>query len=373
VKLRRGKCPPCGAGSVIDLPQRWGEQSRLMKSDSFSERSRATAIWLFVIAALVFGMVILGGATRLTGSGLSITAWKPISGVFPPHSLAGWQAAFGGYQKIPQFRELNPDMTLAGFKSIFWWEWSHRLLGRILGVVFLLGLIWLVWTRRLPRRLIRRCVVLFLLGGLQGLVGWLMVASGLSKRVAVAPEWLMLHLSVALVIFCFAIWTGLEAWTGPGWPARHRRWRTMAAVLAGCVFVQIMLGALVAGNHAGQVFNDWPFMNGRLFPADFNEGHRGLAAFLHSQAAVQFDHRIGAYVVFALAIAAGIAAMRSRSLSERGRKIALVLAGLVVCQLLLGIATLMARAPLGFSLAHQCLAAVVLATAVTLAWRVRRA
>ena len=163
--------------------------------------SRATAIWLFSVAALVFAMVVVGGATRLTESGLSITEWKPLSGALPPMSHAAWVAEFQKYQQIPQFHVMNPDMTLAGFQSIYWWEWTHRLLGRLVGVAFLIPFLALLALRQIPRRLIWRCGVLFLLGGLQGLVGWWMVKSGLTHRVEVAPERLAIHLGLALLIF----------------------------------------------------------------------------------------------------------------------------------------------------------------------------
>ena len=176
------------------------------------ERSQAVAIWLFAIAALIVAIVIVGGATRLTGSGLSITEWAPIKGVLPPLSQAAWQAEFARYQRIPQFIYVNKGMTLPAFQSIYWWEWSHRLLGRLIGVVFAVPLFIFLVTRTIPRRLIWRCVIILLLGGLQGLVGWWMVASGLEGRVTVAPERLATHLGLALVLFAACVWTGLEAW-----------------------------------------------------------------------------------------------------------------------------------------------------------------
>jgi cytochrome c oxidase assembly protein subunit 15 len=343
----------------------------MMKHIRKYETSRVAACWLFIIAAMVFAMVIVGGATRLTGSGLSITEWKPISGALPPMSADAWAAEFARYRQIPQFAAVNPDMTLQGFKAIYWWEWTHRLLGRLIGLVFVAPFLILLWLRRIPRRLVWRCLALFGLGALQGLIGWWMVASGLVHRVSVAPERLAIHLSLALLIFCGAIWTGLEAWFGPGRPSNLRGWSLAGTALAAAVFLQIMLGGLVAGNHAGLVFNDWPLMAGRLFPADYGEG-RGLAALLHSQAAVQFNHRIGAYLVFAGALALCWAALRSHDVMQRPSRLTLVLAVLVTLQLALGIATLMTHAALPLSLAHQCLAALVLAAALGFAWRIRR-
>ena len=330
--------------------------------------SRPAAVWLFAVAAMVFAMVVVGGSTRLTGSGLSITEWKPIIGVIPPLSHQGWLDAFHKYQQIPQYRLLNSGMSLAAFQQIYWWEWTHRLLGRLIGVAFVAPMVGLWASGRMPRRLLWRAWLLLGLGLLQGMVGWWMVASGLEDRVSVAPERLAIHLGLALVLFCLLIWTGLEAWFGVGRHNLDGRWRAPTAVLAALVFGQIMLGALVAGNQAGLVYNDWPLMNGRLFPADYLEG--GLPqALLHSQAAVQFNHRIGAYVLLACAVAAAILAARRGALPRGTGALAAIFAGLVLVQAGLGVITLMSRAPLGLALAHQGLAAVVLVSALVLAWR----
>ena len=341
-----------------------------MTSFTRSDGARPVAVWLFAVAFLVLAMVVVGGATRLTGSGLSITQWKPISGALPPLSPAAWLAEFHNYQRIPQYRYVNQGMTLEAFKSIFWWEWAHRLLGRLLGVVFAVPFLVFLALRRLPRRLIWRCVALFLLGGLQGLVGWWMVKSGLEARVTVAPERLATHLGLALILYAALIWTAWEAWGGEGRGSTPSRWRPIAVILAIAVYGQCLLGALVAGNQAGLVYNDWPLMNGALWPKAYWSA--GLNSLLHSQAAVQFNHRMVAYLLFAGAVAAGVAAARSRRLPAQTRWLFASLAGLLTLQALLGIATLMARAPLGLSAAHQAGAAIVLAVATTLAWRVRR-
>jgi cytochrome c oxidase assembly protein subunit 15 len=338
------------------------------------ERSQAVAIWLFAVAALIVAILVVGGATRLTGSGLSITEWRPVTGAIPPLSDAAWAAEFQKYQRIPQYEFINRGMTLGAFKAIYWWEWTHRLLGRLVGVVFAVPFLVFLATRSIPRRLIWRCVVLLLLGGLQGLVGWWMVSSGLSQRVSVAPERLATHLGLALVIFCACIWTGLEAWFGR---ARigyglEARWRWGATLLAALAFFQSLLGALVAGNDAGQVYNDWPLMNGRFFPEDYAARAGGLwRTLVHSQAAVQFNHRIGAYTLFVLALGFAVAVSRAR-LATPIRALAHLLAFLVVGQAALGIWTLEAHAPLALSILHQLGAVVVLTTAVALAWRVRR-
>jgi cytochrome c oxidase assembly protein subunit 15 len=337
------------------------------------ERSRSVAIWLFAVALLVFGMVIVGGATRLTGSGLSITEWKPIMGAIPPLTHRAWLDAFAKYQAIPQYRLLNRGMSLDQFKFIFGWEWTHRLLGRLIGVIFFLPLVVFLVMRRLPRRLVWRCWLLLALGGLQGFVGWWMVASGLVDRLSVAPERLATHLGLALIIYCFAVWTGLEAWFGRGHAAsgQDTRWRGWAVALAALIFFQILLGALVAGNHAGLIYNDWPLMNGQVFPSAY--AHGGLWSTLaHSQAAVQFNHRLAAYLIFVAALGFAFAVAMSRRLPIQVKALAGVLACVVTLQVGLGVATLMMVAPLDMSLAHQIWAVVVLTTALTLAWRIRR-
>ena len=335
------------------------------------DRSRAVAIWLFVVAAMVFGMVILGGSTRLTNSGLSITQWKPLSGTIPPLSQAAWMAEFHNYQQIPQYRVMNQGMSLDGFKTIYWWEWSHRLLGRVIGLAFAAPFLVFWLLRRLPGRLTWRCWVLLVLGGLQGLVGWWMVASGLSVRTEVAPERLTTHLGLALVVFCLLVWTGLEAWAGPPRPFDRPRWPAVAAGLAGLVFFQILLGGLVAGNRAGLIYNDWPLYAGRLWPSDYRDGGLWHTA-LHSLAAVQLHHRMVAYLLFVVAWIVALLAMRSRVLPRPVGLLALGLAALVTVQAALGVGTLMMQVPLGMAVAHQAMAAVVLAVAVGFAWRTRR-
>ncbi|MDB5498651.1 MAG: cytochrome c oxidase assembly protein [Phenylobacterium sp.] len=336
-----------------------------------SDRSRAVAIWLLAVAALVLAMVLVGGVTRLTGSGLSITQWRPISGVLPPLSLADWQAEFARYRAIPQFRFVNPTMTLDQFRFIYWWEWSHRLLGRLLGVVFAVPLLWFAVRREIPRRLFWRLAGLFVLGGLQGLVGWWMVASGLSERVYVAPERLMIHLGLAFALLGALIWTALDAWAGWARQTLPSPWGGRALALLALIYVQILLGALVAGNHAGLVYNDWPLFAGRLVPQDY--AGRGLWATLaHSQGAVQLHHRLAAYLLLVAAIGLAIGAWRSNYLAQESKQLAAGVAVLVAVQASLGIATLMARAPLGLSLVHQLTAALTLGLAVAFAWRVRR-
>lgn len=336
-----------------------------------SDRSRPVAIWLFIVAAMVFAMVVVGGATRLTDSGLSITQWKPIMGALPPLSEQAWRESFELYKKIPQFQLVNPDMTLEGYKGIFWWEWAHRLLGRTVGVAFAIPFAIFLIRRDIPRRLIWRCAVMLGLGGLQGLVGWWMVSSGLSERVSVAPERLMTHLGLALALFVVLIWTALDAWNGSPRVEERSAWRGWALAFLGAVFFQSLLGALVAGNDAGLVYNDWPLMNGGFFPAEYlGKGFWGTLA--HSQGAVQLHHRLMAYALFAAGLAIAFLARRDRPLAAGSKAAALTVAIVVTLQAGLGIWTLMTSVPIALGVLHQAGAAVLLATATVFAWRVRR-
>lgn len=340
-----------------------------MKRFIGGDQNRAVAIWLFVCAALVFAMVVVGGITRLTGSGLSITEWKPIMGALPPMNAADWSEAFEKYRAIPQYREVNAGMSLAEFQGIFWWEWAHRLLGRLIGAAFALPFAVFLILRQVPRRLILRCGVLLVLGGLQGLIGWWMVSSGLSERVDVAPERLTAHLGLALLIFMGVIWTGLEAWNGESHSRSPVGWSRGAAVLLGAVFFQCLLGGLVAGAKAGFVYTDWPLMNGAILaPVDWSGG--GLA-FLHDQALVQFNHRIWAYGLLIGGTVYAVQAWRWR-LAEGLGAAAFAVALALWLQALLGIATLMNATPLWLGALHQAGAALVLAAATLNLWLVRR-
>jgi cytochrome c oxidase assembly protein subunit 15 len=337
-------------------------------------RSTAVAVWLAVVAFLVLAMVVVGGATRVTGSGLSITQWKPVTGAAPPLGRDAWNHAFQLYQATPQYRLLNSGLTLAQFRFIYWWEWGHRLLGRIVGLAFLGPFLLLLATRRMPKRLIWRCAVLFALGGLQGAVGWWMVRSGLEARTSVAPERLAVHLGLALVLFSATVWTALEAWSGPssrGPRPESRAWVWASAALLGAVFLQCFLGALVAGNHAGLVDADWPLMGGRLFPDGYwrETAWRTLA---HSLPAVQFNHRVVAYGLLASGLAMTAMAWGRDQRGKPLRPLILGVATLLIGQVALGVAALILTVPLGLALAHQFVAASLLAATTVLAWRAQR-
>lgn len=335
-----------------------------------SDRSRPVAIWLFIVAALVLAMVVVGGATRLTDSGLSITQWKPVTGALPPMSAQDWAEEFARYKEIPQYQQVNAGMNLEAFKSIYWWEWSHRLLGRLVGAVFALPFAYFLLRGELPRRLIVRCAGLFVLGGLQGAVGWWMVASGLVDRVSVAPERLMIHLGLAFALLGALVWTALDAWSGAPRQTIPSPWNKGALALVGLIFLQILLGALVAGNDAGFVYNDWPLMNGALFPADYaGQGLWGTLA--HSQAAVQFNHRMVAYLLTIVGPLMAWVASRS-PLPVEAKLLGVATGGAILVQAALGVITLVAGVPIWLGMAHQVAAAIVLSLAAAFAWRVRR-
>jgi cytochrome c oxidase assembly protein subunit 15 len=329
--------------------------------------SRADALapvrgWLLVVAALVILMVAVGGATRLTGSGLSITEWRPVSGALPPLGEAAWQVEFEKYRQIPQYRLLNEGMSLAEFRFIYLWEWGHRQLGRLIGLAFFLPLVWFWWRGTIRGGLAAKILGIGALGGLQAGVGWIMVASGLKPGMtAVEPVKLMLHLVIASLILALLVWVAVGLRPGP-----VRRGRLGAAhVLAALVLVQIALGGLVAGAKAGLTYNTWPLMDGELVPGfDKLFVVRPLIEnFVDNVTLVQFNHRFVAYLVVALAILHA-AVLRRRSFGTAAARRARMLAALALAQMALGIATLVLHVPLWAGLSHQVLAMAVLAVAV---------
>jgi cytochrome c oxidase assembly protein subunit 15 len=325
--------------------------------------------WLLSVAALIAIMVLVGGATRLTESGLSIVEWKPVTGALPPLNDAQWAQAFEGYKAIPQYRELNAGMNLAEFKTIFWWEWSHRLLGRVIGAVYLLPFLFFLWRGVLGAELKRRLWLIFGLGALQGAVGWWMVASGLSQRVEVSQYRLATHLVLALLIFAAVIWTLRRLTERPRLVAPPRLKLTAMALLA-LTFVQLYFGALVAGLRAGRVYNTWPDIDGSFIPSAarlwFEEPWwRNL---FDNTLTVQFEHRMTAYALLALAVLHAIDAVRSRA----GAAIvvgAWWLVAAITLQATLGILTLLRRVPIDLALTHQAVAIAVLTLAVVQAER----
>jgi len=320
--------------------------------------------WLIALAALIAIMVLVGGATRLTESGLSIVEWKPVAGTLPPLTEAEWAQVFEGYKAIPQYREFNAGMSLAEFKIIFWWEWSHRLLGRVIGVVYLLPFLWFLWRGVLNAELKRRLWLIFGLGALQGVVGWWMVASGLSQRVEVSQYRLATHLVLALVIFAAIVWT-LRRMSGRPQIVVPSRLKITSVLLLALTFLQIYFGALVAGLRAGRVYNTWPEIDGALIPSSarlFFEQPWWRNLF-DNMLTVQFEHRMTAYVVLALALLHAIDAVRSRA-GTAVMSGAWWLVAAVILQAVLGILTLLNQVPIDLALAHQAVAIVVLTLAI---------
>jgi heme a synthase len=327
--------------------------------------SRAISVWLWCVAGLVFAMVLVGGATRLTESGLSIVEWKPVTGAIPPLGEADWRAEFAKYKTIPQYEQLNQGMSLEEFKTIYWWEWGHRLLGRLIGAVFLVPFLWFLWRRSFSRRIGIALAGIFALGAVQGGVGWWMVASGLTERVSVSQYRLAFHLTLACMIYVALVWTACRVWSAGAPPtdrrAAPRRLRWSASVLLVLVILQIYLGALVAGLRAGLIYNTWPLIDGAFIPSAPNLffGHPLWRNFFENALTVQFDHRMVAY---GLCIFALIHALDAR---REGRGEPLVMsAGFVAVALLIqaaiGITTLVAGVPIELALLHQAVALVVL-------------
>jgi cytochrome c oxidase assembly protein subunit 15 len=325
---------------------------------------RPVRAWLYLLAALVVAMVAVGGATRLTGSGLSITEWKPLTGALPPLSQAAWIAEFEKYRLIPQYELINKGMSLEEFKSIYFWEWGHRQLGRAVGLAFFLPLVWFWLQGTIRGRLALTLLGIGALGGLQAGIGWIMVASGLEPGMtAVAPVKLMLHLMVAALIFGLLVRVAV----GLGEPARAgaEEGGRGAGLLVALILVQIALGALVAGSKAGLTYNTWPLMDGAFIPSlsDLFVVRPWVENFVDNVTTVQFNHRMMAYGVAAFALAHAWLLQRRAPGSAAAFR-ALLLAGLVFAQIALGIVTLLLVVPLWAALAHQIFAMLVLGVAV---------
>jgi cytochrome c oxidase assembly protein subunit 15 len=324
----------------------------------------AVRAWLYTLAALVVLMVAIGGATRLTGSGLSITEWKPVTGAVPPLSDSGWQAEFEKYRGSSQYQNLNRGMELPEFKQIYWWEWSHRQLGRLIGIAFFLPLLVFWWRGALSRGMALALLGTGALGGLQATVGWIMVASGLQPgMVAVAPLKLMLHLLLASLILVLLVWmaAGLR---GPRPIAPPARTFGPALAFLILVLVQIALGGLVAGSKAGLTYNTWPLMDGRFLPpADALLSARPVIEnFVDNPLTVQFQHRMVAYLVVLFALWQAWT-LRRRAPGSSAARSATGLAAMALAQMGLGIVTLLLVVPLWAGLAHQLFAMAILVMA----------
>jgi len=332
----------CGVSSIC--LRKTGFLAAITEDRALRNRA-ALRWWLYAALVVLFALVMVGGATRMTESGLSITEWKPIHGVIPPLNEAEWQEEFEKYQQIPQYTQINLGMTLEGFKTIFWWEWAHRLLARGVGFVFALPLVYFAATRRIERGLGPKLIGILLLGGLQGAVGWWMVASGLVDRVEVSQYRLATHLTLAA----------------------DRGTQRMAGFLVLLVLVQLYRGGLGAGLRAGLSYNTWPVMDGSCGPGDLFVIEPAWRNLFENPKTVQFIHRIGAYVVFLAALWHMIATFRREPGTTHARRSVLLLA-LVTIQAAIGVATLLMQVPMDVALAHQGFALVVLGFAAA-HWR----
>ncbi|MFO1206874.1 MAG: COX15/CtaA family protein [Burkholderiales bacterium] len=347
-----------------------------MASDSgrHAGARHAVAAWLFACCALVFAMIVIGGVTRLTHSGLSITEWQPIVGAVPPLSDAAWQDAFSKYRETPEFREVNRHMTLSEFKPIFWMEWAHRFLGRLIGIVFVVPFLYFVASRQLDRRLTWQFAGIFLLGALQGAMGWYMVKSGLVDDPRVSQFRLTAHLGLAFLIYGLMFWVALDlvrprdAQPDP----RYAGLRRYATGLIGLIFVMVLSGGFVAGIRAGFAYNTFPLMNGHVVPPEVFMLEPWWRNFFSNMATVQFDHRLIAWV---LAFVVPLFWWRSGGarLSPLARLACHVLLGAVVLQIALGITTLLLVVPIGLAAAHQAGAVALFSAALWVAHELRRA
>lgn len=329
-----------------------------------ARHARALSIWLGLVALLIVSMILVGGATRLTDSGLSITEWQPIVGVIPPLSNADWQEAFEAYKKIPEYNEIKRGMSLDAFKSIYWWEWAHRFIGRFIGIVFLVPFVCFWLAGYIPRPLMPRLIGLFVLGGLQGALGWYMVKSGLVDRTDVSQYRLAAHFGVAILIFGYTVWLIL------GLGERGKPRLGTAAIVAGfvllLVFAQLLAGALVAGIDGGLGFNTWPLMNGAFIPKGLGEASPWYLNLFENPLTVQFDHRMLGYAVVLATVlqAVWLATRGDRALAGT----AVVLAVMSVLQATLGVWTLLLAVPITLGLAHQAGAIIVFAAALYHLW-----
>lgn len=329
---------------------------------------RQIAIWLFTVAGFVMLMVLVGGLTRLTDSGLSITEWAPIRGALPPFSHADWLVEFEKYKQIPEYQLVNLGMSMAEFKFIYWWEWGHRFLGRIVGLVFFLPFVVFLAQKKISRAQLPPLLGLFALGGLQGFMGWYMVASGLTERVDVSQYRLAMHLGLALTIFACSVWMALTYWRGNAGEGRvtaHSKW---AAFIVVAVLAQSLMGALVAGINAGKTYTDWPLMDGDFIPSGLFDMQPFWLNFFENHLTVQFDHRMIAYALTALIGWHIYRVLKSGSDKPDGGAAALSakwLGAALGLQVILGISALMLAVPIALGAAHQLGAVLLLAIAVT--------
>ena len=340
-----------------------------MSSQNHASRAdRLVGVWLLSVAALIILMVLVGGLTRLTDSGLSITEWRPVSGALPPLSLTDWMSEFDKYKAIPEYQLINKDFSLEEFKYIYWWEWGHRQLGRVIGLVFFIPFVFFLLRGFIAKQNILPLTGIFFLGGLQGFMGWYMVQSGLTDRVDVSQYRLAMHLGLALIIFCLVFWQALSLLQPAQFIARSSKQIYFGYFLIFMVFMQSLLGALVAGLNAGKTYTDWPYMDGDLIPSGLVEMQPTMNNFFENHLTVQFDHRIGAYLLLILVVLHFWSQFKNNA--PTCLTAGLLMLG-VVGQAILGIITLMQAVPMHLGALHQLGAVFVLAVTVYHVYKLR--
>jgi len=334
---------------------------------------KAIAVWLLLCCAAIFAMVVLGGVTRLTGSGLSMVQWAPIMGVLPPLNQAEWQHTFALYQQFPEFQIKNFSMSLSEFKAIFWFEYAHRLLGRSIGMIFLLPFLYFLYKRKIDRTLTPKLIAMFVLGGLQGLMGWFMVKSGLVDDPHVSQYRLTAHLGLAVIIYAYIFWVALDLL----YPAidetaktANKKLARLSLSITGIIFITILSGGFVAGTHAGFAFNTFPLMNGQLIPVGLFELTPLWKNFFENIVTVQFDHRVMATSLLLIIPAFWWMVGRTQQEAHIHNGRHLMLAALAL-QLTLGITTLLLVVPVSIAAAHQAGAVILLTTSLFVSHQLR--
>lgn len=344
-------------------------RSPALPASEHNSHARKVAAWLLVCCAMIFVMFVIGAVTRLTESGLSITEWKPITGAIPPLTEQAWQEEFAKYQQIPEYLYVNRGMTLAEFKMIFWWEYVHRLWGRLIGIIFLIPFAWFLIRGYIRGALAWKLGGVFLLGGLQGALGWFMVASGLVDRIDVSPYRLTAHLGMAVALYGLVFWIALGLLRPTAvWAPHVKRLPAGAWALLALVFVTILSGGFVAGNDAGMTYNTFPLMDGHLVPAGYLDEAPWWRNLFENVAAVQFNHRVLGITTFLSALAFAFAAARAGALGS----LASAIAGMALLQAALGISTLLLVVPVPLAAAHQAGAIILLTLVLAATHALRR-
>lgn len=333
----------------------------LQENSLYNAYNRQIALWLISCAVVIFGMILLGGVTRLTDSGLSMVEWRPLMGIIPPLSQSDWQALFLKYQQFPEYQKINLGMTLDEFKPIFMYEYLHRILGRLIGLIFIIPFLYFYFTKRIAPRLTPRLVIMLVLGGCQGLLGWYMVKSGLVDNPHVSQYRLTAHLGLAVLIYGFIVWTALDL-INPK-PIQPEKLSRPANLLTGLIFLMILSGGLVAGTKAGYAYPTWPLMGDSFFPAGLYDMQPFWLSAFENITTIQFNHRIFAYLITLLVVAFVVVALRS-GISGRLRIAMYCLLGLLALQVTLGISTLIFYVPIPVAAAHQGGAVALLTAAL---------